>query len=348
MFENQLKEENITMQITLQTFLVSTNVWMSSKQRKNLFEKLFRELTKNQDYSLTQRHDGKRETNIKNINAPIGTLFGISCEDITWGASKTKKKISDEDKLLKELLTGNSDSKSNFKNTLGFYISMENNNVHIMRFSDSLKIAGCKTIDEALKASIFLWKYIEPYSDCYKVMHTSEDLHPNTIKHAADPTMINLNFHTGFIVDVEKFLALMEKKYLQNIFEVRWKDTPVLICFRTKNEKEMTYKMVSFEKGNLDKMLFSEIDRKEYVELTELIYAYNPRASRKNRKPLKPVRLKVNRSGTIMVTGSYLKHMTECCEIIDKILKENKEEIIEKLKPPEEVDDSFDLQNFRI
>ena len=95
-------------------------------------------------------------------------------------------------------------------------------------------------------------------------------------------------------------------------------------------------------------MCVASISSQELREIRELIYAYNPKASRKNDKPIKPIRVKVNRTSTVMATGKYLNEIIRICNFIMQILVENEQQVMEVLKPNSEMDDDFDLENFKI
>ena len=47
-----------------------------------------------------------------------------------------------------------------------------------------------------------------------------------------------------------------------------------------------------------------------------------------------------------MATGRYLDEIIKNCDFIMGILVNNKEDIIEKLRPVDEIDEGFDISNF--
>ena len=268
--------------VTLQTFLCYTNVWIDTKQRMDLFRRL-------QDYCVQDvpYKKKKNEPYIKHINAPIGRIFGLSCGDESWGIVKTKKakhsnEVFQEDKFMHTMLTGETETNDAFKNALSIYISMPNNNIHIMRFSDILKIAGCKKIEECIMVATLLWRHIEPHSDCYKIMHT-EGENPMLIKHVIDTSMINLNFSANYIIDREKFLTIIETRYKDKIKDAGWQDTQnnILVKFNQEFQTDREYQTIFFQKGQIDKLVIAPISFKEKQDILELIYAYNSKASRK-------------------------------------------------------------------
>ena len=337
--------------VTLQTFLSYTNVWINAAQRMSLFHRL-------QDYCVHEDQvpykKKKKEPYTRHINAPVGRIFGLSCGDESWGIVKTKKaqhidSSFREEKMLQTMLTGESEIKDTFKNTLSIYISMPKNNVHVMRFSDILKIAGCKKIEECIAVVALLWRHIEPYTDCYTIMH-SEGEDPNLIKHIMDPSMINLNFSAEYTIDREKFLTVIETRYKDKIQDAGWQDTQnnILVTFNQKFQSEREYTTLFFKKGELMRLMIAPISWKELREIRELIYAYNPKASRKTEKKIKPIRIKVNRTSTVMATGRYLNEIMYNCYLIMNVLTENKEEIVEKLRPINDLDKNFDINNFLV
>lgn len=338
--------------VTLQTFLCYTNVWINPTQRMRLFKRLQDYCVREEDVPYKKK---KKEPYTKQVNAPIGRIFGLSCGDESWGIVKTKKSqhsdaLFREEKMLQTMLTGESDVKDTFKNTLCIYMSMPENNVHIMRFSDILKVAGCKTVRDCILAISLLWRHIEPHDECYKIMH-AEDENPFLIKHVFDSSMVNLNFCGKYIIDRERFLEVLRTKYKEQISDARWQETQnnILVRFNQTQQLDRQFKTLFFLKGQLQKkMCIASISSQELREIRELIYAYNPKASRKNDKPIKPIRVKVNRTSTVMATGKYLNEIIRICNFIMEILVENEQQVMEVLKPNSEIDDDFDLENFKI
>lgn len=335
--------------ITLQTFLCATNVLISAQKRAVLFDRLQDYVVQEEDIPYKKK---KKEPCTKEVNVPVGRIFGLSCGDRSWGIVKNKKMNhidcnSEEDKILQSILSGESDSKNNFKNALCVYMSMPKNNVHIMRFSgDVLKIAGCKDVDECILATSLLWKHIEPHKDCYKIMHTEGDS-PNLIKHSFYSSMINLNFSAKYIIDREKLLDLLNNQYKDKIKDARWQDTQNNILVRFDQEKNTQYfKTTFFQRGHMDNMIVAEIPPEEFQEIRELIYAYKSKVTRKTLKKVKPIRVKINRTSTVMATGTYLEELNDYCELVMNILKNNEENVKEKLKPITEIDEDYDISNF--
>ena len=335
--------------VTLQTFLCYTNVWINPTQRIELFRRI-------QDFHIPEDEipykKKKKEPYTKQINAPIGRIFGLSCGDESWGVVKTKKtqhsnSSYNEDKMLQTMLTGESDVKDTFKNTLCIYMSMPENNVHIMRFSDIMKVAGCKNVNDCILAITLLWKHIEPHTDCYEIMHTVGE-NPLLIKHAFDSSMINLNFSAHYLIDREKFLCILKEKYSDQIEDARWQETQnnILVRFKQSYQEDIRHKTIFFQRGSISKLCIAEISQTELHEIKQLIFAFNRKAAPKHDKTIKPIRIKVNRTSTVMATGKYLNKIEETCNFVMQILKENEDQVKEILRENSDIDDDFGFVKF--
>lgn len=331
--------------VSLQTFLIHTNVWMDDENRSKLFTRL-------QDYEVKEseiRFKRKRmEPHIKTINVPVGRIFGMSCMGEHWGVTKqlNMDKTSD-DKLMQDMLNGVHEETGSFKNALCIYMSMPNNNIHIMRFCDIIKIAGCNNEEECVLAVSLLWRHIEPHDDCYVVMH-EDDKDPSIIEHVFNPTMINYNFTSDYTIDRDRFLDKLNTDMKDVLSSSWWHETQnnVLAEFHQKRHPDEEYKSLVFRKGHLENAIMFIRTYEEMKAVTELIYAYNPNASKKNNKSIKPIRVKINRTSTIMATGRYHRSILDICARLKALVEKNKDELREVIRPCTDIDDDFDISNF--
>lgn len=148
----------------------------------------------------------KKKIKSKDVKAPYGSIFNLKYLGEVRGITFDTKAAADanvppvNDEYFISNITEDK-SKKHFRNEVMITLSLGSKNVNIMLFKDNMKIAGCRTEDEAVESVMILWE--EYLSKLYP---------PNTeIKFVMDLIMKNRRFDFGFIVNREELNTWMNK-----------------------------------------------------------------------------------------------------------------------------------------
>ena len=177
--------------VSTKTFTVMTNLKIEIKE---LYEKL--PIT---PYVVVIKKRGRKkkcEQINPNENIPAGSIVTLKCEgDIRGVELKIKK-------------TKNKQGKKNkwFRNSITVVIILDKPiNFKICR-NGTFQMTGCKTHEHAELCIKYIWKYIKDYPELYSFTRKSVN---STLETIFIPSMRNIDFSLGFLVDREKLNTYM-------------------------------------------------------------------------------------------------------------------------------------------
>jgi hypothetical protein len=252
------------------------------------------------------------------IVAPYGGIFSIQRGKETRGVdTRLAKRKKDEKK--------NSRKKhiEHFLNQNSILMMLEGHHIHMMLFGDNIKVAGCRTDEDAILAVMILYEnYLEPISvtrPCFSIKpgHTQ----PMFI---FDTVMRNVDFSLNFDLD---------RKEVNNVFnEPEYIDTIFLSQFETTEQKSVNVKMFAKKPANFKYTCYTP--HSPYLEtLDENPFHKDSEAQSYNS-------LLVFASSKVILSGKYdedmrksynffvatlLKHRAQVEEKIDRVTEEEKD-----------------------
>lgn len=274
------------------------------------FEKLFESLPITEvDVPLTKK---KKLPDMKKVKAPRGAIISLRYKNKFRGI--VTKAVSDKKSTY-------------FLNQVTCILSLGNKNLHIMMFKNKLKIAGNKDTEQAYDTVKLLWDHIQKIENGYNF------LDKNPPRFIFDVVMTNVDFKLGFQIDRRKLNNLMNSsKYRDFVYMSRFEttgNTNVNIKLYCKKPPEFSYKCLTIDKN---KPSFS--NEKDNI--------YN---DKKKQKP-KYTTFLVFRSSKVIESGCYNNEMRIGYEKFINIIKENKEQIEEKITITSEPFVSGRIQKF--
>jgi len=299
-----------------QTVMIYTNVSFN-------LEKIF----KNINISSAKTVLTKRVNNIdkKKVEGNYGKIISIQRFDDIRGLDLKKKKKSDKLKSTNKV--------NYFRNQNSIWLCMNKKDgysslLNIMIFKDSLKLAGCSTIEQAIEAIMILWEeYIYPNKDMWEIWLPNPT---NSVKFLIDIVMRNFSFNLGFNINRIKLNTFMNGEEYKNHVSISQHETT--------GHSNVNIKMYSDVPKNFkfDVLVYDlpENSSSSKIKLGPYFLEEEKNIYRKNKKKEKKFNtFIVFSTSEIILSGRYLKNMEEkfnffCQEVIKK--KCSVEERIEK------------------
>jgi hypothetical protein len=273
---------------------------------------------------LTTKH---KRVDKKNIKAPYGSIFSMSHGNIIKGATiRVSKKPN-----------------KHFLNQLSIDLSLgsrENGssaNLHIMIFKDCLKIAGCKSIEDATEAMMVLWsEYLNKKNKVVKGKDKDGNVIVETMLWSLkDPTdinvgarfifdicMQNLDFDLGFRIYRESLNSLMNSE--------SYKDVVFMSQFESTSNTNVKIKLFTSkpEDFEYDVLIMPFTKDEPYYE-----YNVTENQYENKKKKVKPayITLLVFASSQTILSGRWMKDMERVYKFfVDELNKRRKdvEEVI--------------------
>lgn len=244
------------------------------------------------------------EPKIKEIRINAGELINIYYGSIRKGLHippKKKKK--------------NKNRQNNFESPASSYISIGNKNPHCMIFKKSIKIAGCKVIEDAINTIKFLWEKISNDNSNFslifiqipKVIFTRE--------------MVNYNIKLGVNFNITKLLKVFIISKDATTLDYNHKGL--------RNENENNIKLEFFKDipdiVEKDTIIFNKneiIHDIDKIEKNDII-----RLSKK-KKIINKTSVTIFHTSSIIFSGKYTLYIEEIYNFIMKIIRDNYNDII--------------------
>jgi hypothetical protein len=191
-------------------------------------------------------------------------------------------------------------------------------------FKDNFKIAGCKSVDDAVEATMILWQdYIFPNRSLWKLKDDAKD--PRFL---FDVTMRNVDFKLGFPIERQSLNRLMNKSdYNEMVFMSRYEstsDTNVNIKMYSKKPEDFLYDCLVIPVNTQRNPYFVHPKDNRY------------RNMKKKSKESKYATLIVFSSSEIILSGKYTKNMKEIYNFFIATIFGNRKMIEENLETPDD------------
>lgn len=193
-----------------------------------------------------------------------------------------------------------------FLNQMTIVTTLNTNIINIMVFKDSLKIVGCRSVNDAMEVVKFLWAdYISPIETAYEV----KDENPPTF--LFEQVMTNVGFNIGFDISQRRLNILMNEQHTEKI-HMSFFDPAVYVHVSVKmsmdKPEEYKFDVLRFVDGNAEMVKFKE----------------NPFARPKKDKANYNTFIVFSTAETIL-SGRYLPDMKEKYEYFMKTVFENRD-----------------------
>lgn len=210
----------------------------------------------------------------------------------------------------------------NFLNQVTIVMSIGDLILNIMIFKDNFKIAGCKSMDHAIKAVKLLWDVnIKNLKDGYtlKKNHLGNE-HPSFLFRLV---MKNVDFKLGFFIDREELNKLMNKKEYSHIVYMSQCETTghTNVNIRIFCERPEDY--------NYDCLIIPSDKDAYFVKVKD-----NPYKIEKKKKD--KITFIVFSSSEIILSGRYDSEMKRAYDFFIKTVFDHRNIIEEKIKKPQE------------
>lgn len=169
-----------------------------------------------------------------------------------------------------------------FLNQVTIVLSLGDILINIMVFKDNLKLAGNKSLENAMESVMILWEdYIR---DVPSRWNYREGFSKNEVKFLFSLSMKNLNFDLGFPIDRYKLNKLMNNpEYRSKIHLSKYEstsDTNVNIKMRAIKPKEHKYDMLTYNndcntcvRSQTSELLFSKGKKKKDEFITFIVFS---------------------------------------------------------------------------
>jgi TATA-box binding protein (TBP) (component of TFIID and TFIIIB) len=290
--------------VSTKTYTANTNLTIDIKALFNILP-----IT---PYTVVVKRRGRKkkiDNDDPNEDIPIGSIITIKCEGESRGVDIKPKKIK----------TGV--VKKWFRNSITIVIILDKPiNFKICR-NGTFQMTGCKKHSHAEDCVKYIWKYIKDLPDIYKINDG------NNLKTIFIPSMRNIDFSIGFLVDREKLNVYMSSQQkFHCLLETSFGYTGVNIKIPLEdNIATMEVKKISYING-------------EWEEVMTTYQEYLDKLSPKDRQ------IKINNtryntflvfhSGKVIMSGLtalYMKDiyyyfiniMRECYDVIEERLIKN-------------------------
>lgn len=212
---------------------------------------------------------------------------------------------------------------THFLNQVTIVLSLERVILNIMLFKDSFKIAGCKTRNDAVEATMILWQdYISKINNSFFIKE--KFLHEKNPQFLFKLVMRNLDFRLGFPIDRQKLNELLNKDvYIDKIAMSQCEptgNTNVNIKMIQKKPKSYLHECLVIPKDG--EVHFIHLEKNHY--------------KMKKKKKTRHVTFIVFSSSEVILSGMYEKKMKEMYEFFVTEVFKNKSLIEEKIEIPGE------------
>lgn len=258
------------------------------------------------------------------IHAPFGGIFSVQKRTETRGVDTRpvvkKKKTNTAMKRKKNI--------EHFLNQVSILLSLGDHHIHMMLFGDNIKIAGCKTNEDAiLTIRILYMKYLKPLSETpngktYFTLKSGHDL-PLFI---FDTVMRNVDFSLNFDINREK---------VNDVFNsVEHNDKVFMSQFETTEQKSVNMKKYAIRPKDFSYICFSP-EEDSITRRTTLFGKENDYQMYNS--------FLIFSSSKVILSGKYDDDMRDSYNFFVKTMIENRrniEEIIDVISDEEK-------QNFR-
>lgn len=256
------------------------------------------------------------------IYAPYGGIFSVQKRTETRGvdtrttvASKKKKKAQ---KATSSAVIKKEKNIEHFLNQVSILLSLEDHHIHMMLFSDNIKIAGCRSNKDALLAVSIL------YENFLKVLSKKDDIPYFTLKAGAiepifvfETVMRNVDFSLNFNINREK---------VNDIFnDVGHEDRVFMSQFETTEQKNVNMKIYGQKKDDFTYLCYKPEDpikvcyTKQNFHKTKIDQLYNT--------------FLIFSSAKVILSGKHNEDMEKSYNFFIKIMMDHREEIEEKIEP---------------
>jgi hypothetical protein len=192
--------------------------------------------------------------------------------------------------------------------------------LNIMMFKDNLKIAGCKSLDDAVEAVLILWQdYIALYPDSWKLKDGE-----TAPKFQFQSVMRNVDFKLGFPIERNALNFLMnDQKYSKYIFMSQYEPT---------SQTNVNIKMHSVKPEGFmyDCLVIPSKGNPYFTQTPELTYKAPKKA-----KGGKYITFIVFSSSEVILSGRYDQNMKEMYEFFVKVVFQHKKHIQENIYDPD-------------
>lgn len=209
-----------------------------------------------------------------------------------------------------------------FLNQLTIVLSLGRIILNVMMFKDSIKVAGCKTNDDAVEAIMVLWNhYIRPTKGYIPKFLPSKNQipHPQFIFKLV---MMNLDFKLDFPIDRNALNKLMNKKeYADRIHMSEYEST----SHANVNIKMLKKKAEDFY---FDCLVLPDNEPPYFIKCPSNEY----KTIKKNAN-VKHTTFIVFSSSKIILSGKYKENMMNCYDFFIRETTANRDFIEEKIKP---------------
>lgn len=189
--------------------------------------------------------------------------------------------------------------------------------VNIMLFNNSMKVAGCKTIEHAISVCKILWDtQFSKMTDNAWTINNCED--PSFF---VENVMTNIDFKIDYHIDRSRLNELMNSdKFKSVIYESTYESTSntnVNIKMKSSQPSNFSYQCIKFS--------FKNDSWESVVTSVDSIDAFKPK---KTKKQITNTFI-IFSSGETILSGRFLEDMEKSYYIFNKILDENRSDIEE-------------------
>lgn len=252
--------------------------------------------------------EGEKETKIKTVNEIIVDDKELECKRIMYNCSKCNKTYNPE--TIKKI--------NHFLNQVTFLISIGKSPIlNVMMFKDSLKIVGCKDVEDASEAMLILWQdFIS------KIPNSWSSTNNKRAYFLFDIVMKNVDFKLGFKINRSKLNTLMNEKVYSNVIfmsqYVSTGNTNVNIKAYLEKPKNYKYDVLVIPLDSKYKPYYTTFDKNIY----------------KKKKKKKTVTFIVFASSEVILSGRYDSVMKDRYKFFVNAVFNNRKYIEETIRRP--------------
>lgn len=274
------------------TIMVYTNLNFNLSKLFNLFPTVTVELP------LTKK------IKTKDLSVLFGQIFSVqNCSD-TRGLNTRTMNPKKPAKTVKKI--------EHFLNQISILLSLGDHHIHMMLFSDNIKIAGCRSDKSAVMAIAILYnQYLKTFKEKIFTLKEGE----KTPLFIFDTVMKNVDFSLGFDIDKEKMNDILNlPEYKDQIFMSQLETTGhknINMKIYSKKPKNFSYLCYSAEENKVERIKKSFHETKEWQLYNSFL---------------------IFSSSKIILSGKYNKDMEYAYNFYIDIIKKHKTDIIEKIQ----------------
>jgi hypothetical protein len=249
---------------------------------------------------LTKKH---RKVDKRGIRATYGSIFSAQYKNDVRGI-RIRKQRKETKYFLNQMTVDLS---------LGGEPSL---NLNIMIFKDSLKIVGCRSIDNAIEATMILWDYIKADSTQFSFNYPTDTYG----KFVFETVMKNYDFSLGFRIDREALNIVMNSnQFSDKVYMSQFEstgNTNVKIKLHTKKPEDYKYEC-----------LHIPVNSEAYFEYLSV----NPYENPKKKKKEIYITLLVFASSQTILSGRYDDEMKRVYKFFVDAMDKCRDKIEEQL-----------------